>query len=204
MKLPTYFLVLLSILFCTVSSLVLADEEKENWAKPIDISFRFYQVSPLLYRSALPNASDVDMIKKHNIGVIISFIKDDDKKWLGDSSDIQLISYPSHADRIDDDDVLDALKIIQNAKSHGKSVLIHCKHGQNRTGLFVAMYRIVLQNWTKEQAINELLYSVNSTEFDDVSDAIDYIQKAKVKKIRAALQTSSCSTSKYALCQWFS
>lgn len=196
--------ILLSIILFLSAHLAFASELEKDWATPIDTSFKFYQVSPLLFRSALPDSSDVDLIKQQNIGIIISFIKEDDKKWLGKSSGIKLLSYPSHADRIDDDDVLDVLKVIQNSKSQGKSVLIHCKHGQNRTGLFVAMYRIVVQNWTKQQAIDELVYGVASTKVDDVEEAIAYIHKAKVKKIRKALRKNTCSTSKYALCQWFS
>ncbi|AWM79639.1 protein-tyrosine-phosphatase [Gammaproteobacteria bacterium ESL0073] len=204
MKTLKYMPFLLSLILFSLAHSVSASELEKDWATPIDTRFKFYQVSPLLFRSALPNSTDVDLIKQQNIGTIISFIKEDDKKWLGKSSGIQLLSYPSHADRIDDDDVLDVLKVIQNSKSQGKSVLIHCKHGQNRTGLFVAMYRIIVQNWTKQQAIDELVNGISATQTDDVKDAIAYIQKAKVKKIRKALQQNSCSTSKYALCQWFS
>ena len=38
-----------------------------------------------------------------------------------------------------------------------KPVLIHCRHGSDRTGLIVALYRILYQNWTKEDALEEML-----------------------------------------------
>ncbi len=37
-----------------------------------------------------------------------------------------------------------------------KQILIHCKHGADRTGLIVALYRIVFEGWDKISAIEEL------------------------------------------------
>ena len=35
-------------------------------------------------------------------------------------------------------------------------VFVHCQHGADRTGAMVAVYRIVVENWDKEKAINEM------------------------------------------------
>ncbi|WP_282598360.1 tyrosine-protein phosphatase, partial [Pseudomonas chlororaphis] len=48
-----------------------------------------------------------------------------------------------------------AVRAIQNAESDGP-VLMHCKHGSDRTGLMSAMYRVVVQGWSKEEALNEM------------------------------------------------
>lgn len=179
-------------------------EIEGGWAKPIDKSFNFYQVTPFLYRSALPTQNNLSAITNQNIKTVITFIKEDDRKWLGDDqATVQIIKYPIHADRVDDDDVLDVLKMIKQSENKGP-VLLHCKHGQNRTGLFIAMYRIVVQNWTKEQAIDEMVQGIDTTEQEDVEDAMAYIKEANVKKIRKALNSNACSTSKFAFCQWFS
>ena len=34
---------------------------------------------------------------------------------------------------------------------------VHCKHGADRTGTAVALYRIKVQNWDAEEAINEMV-----------------------------------------------
>ena len=34
--------------------------------------------------------------------------------------------------------------------------LVHCQHGADRTGLLIASYRIVIQGWSKEAALEEL------------------------------------------------
>ena len=45
---------------------------------------------------------------------------------------------------------------IMAAFSHEGPVLVHCKHGADRTGCIVALYRIVFQSWSKEAAIDEM------------------------------------------------
>lgn len=34
-------------------------------------------------------------------------------------------------------------------------VLVHCMHGADRTGLMVAVYRVAIEGWSKEDAIRE-------------------------------------------------
>jgi tyrosine-protein phosphatase SIW14 len=44
------------------------------------------------------------------------------------------------------------LKVIIKSE---KPVLLHCKHGSDRTGCIVAAYRMAISGWTKEEAIRE-------------------------------------------------
>jgi len=36
-------------------------------------------------------------------------------------------------------------------------VFVHCEHGADRTGIACAAYRIVVQGWSKQQAIDEMV-----------------------------------------------
>jgi protein tyrosine/serine phosphatase len=38
-----------------------------------------------------------------------------------------------------------------------KPVLVHCQHGQDRTGLVIAAYRVRIMGWSKDQSMNEAL-----------------------------------------------
>lgn len=201
-KLITYCLTIIFTLNASLQQ-VIAKEADEFWAKPIDKTFNFYEVTPLLYRSAMPSKSKIKVIEAQHIFTIISLIKDDDKEWLGDNKKINYISFPIHADRVTDDDVLYILRLIKQSQSKGEAVLLHCKHGQNRTGLFVAMYRIVDQDWTKQSAVWEMAKGGYSTDLNDIKDAVAYIKKAKVAKIRYALQNNKCSTRRLAFCHFF-
>ena len=49
-------------------------------------------------------------------------------------------------------EMIDSLRIVLKAE---KPLLIHCQHGSDRTGAVAAGYRIVCNNWTVEEALDE-------------------------------------------------
>lgn len=91
------------------------------------------------------------------------------------------------AHRINEKDVIQALRLIKNRKG---SILIHCKHGSDRTGLVVAMYRIIVQGWSREEAINEM--KLGGYGFHGIyKNIIRFINKADVDKISQEINKSS-------------
>lgn len=55
---------------------------------------------------------------------------------------------------INRNDLLQTMRAIQTAKQ-SKS-LVHCYHGSDRTGATIAMYRIVFENWSIDDAKQEM------------------------------------------------
>jgi protein tyrosine/serine phosphatase len=53
-----------------------------------------------------------------------------------------------------DDQVIQALRIL--ADRSNRPILVHCQHGADRTGVILALYRVVVQGWTKEDALREM------------------------------------------------
>ena len=78
-------------------------------------------------------------------------IGDDIKKAR--HTDLVLEQIKLKSKTIEENDIIEVLKVIQDSE---KPILIHCWHGSDRTGVIVASYRIVFENWTKEQAIEEM------------------------------------------------
>ncbi|MNP11586.1 hypothetical protein D3C76_1037810 [compost metagenome] len=77
---------------------------------------------------------------------------------------------------------------------------MHCKHGRDRTGLFAAMYRTVIEGWSKEDALKEM----REGGFGDpayMDDAIAYVENADVPALREALASGDCSTSLLSSCR---
>ena len=50
--------------------------------------------------------------------------------------------------------VVKFLKVVTTPEYH--PVLVHCKRGADRTGTMVAIYRIYAQDWTMDEALQEL------------------------------------------------
>ncbi len=143
-----------------------------------------YQIDKGVFRSEQPGKLDFVRLEKFGITEVLNL-----RLWHSDEdeakdTDLILHRVPMRAGNIKERDVVQALKIIQNRKG---SILIHCKHGSDRTGLIVAMYRIVFQGYTKEQAIREM--TEGGFGFHTIyTNIIDYIQQADIEKIKNQLK----------------
>jgi len=182
---------------------VFSAAQSETWARPVDSSFKLFEMSPTLYRSALPKPQNLKVLEQLQVRTVVSLSKEDDREWLGNSG-ITLISIPLHADRVNDADVLRVLNTLQLAETRGP-VLMHCKHGSDRTGLMGAMFRTVIQGWSKQEALSEMLNG-GYGQADDMDDARRYVERADVDKLREALTNGRCDTSLVSTCYvkgWF-
>ncbi|MCP2024204.1 tyrosine-protein phosphatase [Pseudomonas laurylsulfatiphila] len=180
-----------------------ASSRPAEWAQPVEVQYNLFQMSPTLYRSALPDSGVVPLLEKLKVGTVISFLPESDASWLTKPGIVQ-VQLPYRTNHVDDADVIKALRTIQTAEVQGP-VLMHCKHGSDRTGLMAAMYRVVVQGWSKEDALSEMTRGGfgDSTHF---KDGIRYMMQADVDKLRTALANGDCSTSPFAACSmksWF-
>jgi protein tyrosine/serine phosphatase len=179
----------------------LADEaasvRPSEWAQLVDSKYNLFQMSPTLYRSALPDSGVVPLLEKLKVGTVITFLPESDARWLS-APDIHQVQLPYRTNHVDDAEVLKALRAIQAAEAQGP-VLMHCKHGSDRTGLMAALYRVVVQGWSKEDALSEMTQGGfgDSTHF---KDGVRYVMQVDVEKLRTALANGDCSTSPFAMC----
>ncbi|MES1263772.1 MAG: tyrosine-protein phosphatase, partial [Peristeroidobacter soli] len=89
---------------------------------------------------------------------------------------------------IGDKHVVEVMKILE--KTENGPFLIHCQHGADRTGLMTAMYRILEQGWTPEDALRELTdggFGYHSM----WSNIIKYVKSADVASLKAAIASSA-------------
>ncbi|NWA04009.1 phosphatase domain-containing protein [Pseudomonas gingeri] len=178
-------------------------ERPAQWAQPVGSKYNLNEMSPTLYRSALPDKDALPLLEQLKIGTVITFLPESDASWLF-APGIKQVQLPYRTNHVDDADVLAALRAIKDAQANGP-VLMHCKHGSDRTGLMAAMYRVVVEGWSKEDALSEMTQGG----FGDSShfkDGIRYMMKADVEKLRTALANGDCSTSPFATCNvqnWF-
>jgi protein tyrosine/serine phosphatase len=123
-----------------------------------------YRVNAGLYRSAQPGREGFIFLDKQQsltagdrpIKTVLSLRASNDDAEL-DSPDsglrLEHISFKTwHAE---DEDVVKFLRIVNTPAM--QPVLVHCKHGSDRTGTMLAIYRIVHDGWSKQQAIDEMI-----------------------------------------------
>lgn len=94
---------------------------------------------------------------------------------------ISEFNVPMSASSFTHEDIVKALKIIREAP---KPLVFHCKVGRDRTGVVAAMYRIVFCNWTKEQALDELVNGGFGFKPSSYPNIPQYITNVDIESIR--------------------
>ena len=176
-----------ALLFMTQISWAGESGRPENWAVPIELSGvgNLHKINENLYRSEQPTSEGMKNLKEI-IGIktvinLRAFHSDADETCGTGLLNEELSVKAWH---IEDEDVIRVLKLIR--KKEDGPFLIHCQYGGDRTGLMFAMYRIVEQEWSKDEAIKEMVeggYGFHPT----WANIIKYIRNVDVKKIRIAV-----------------
>lgn len=113
----------------------------------------FHRVSDELYRSEQPDAAAFRQLARLGIRSVLNLRRHHgDEERLADSGLI-LYELPVNAGDLTESQLRSALTILRAAP---KPILVHCRHGSDRTGAVVAAYRIVEAGWSVEEAIAEL------------------------------------------------
>lgn len=135
----------------------LDDEQRpKNWGTLISNTHNFYQISTDVFRSDQPSNELIPSLKQYNIDTVINLrARDEDAKVLKDQP-FNLVHIPIYTWAINREDLLQAMRAIQTAKQNNQKVLIHCYHGSDRTGATIAMYRIIFEHWSIEDAVKEM------------------------------------------------
>mgnify|MGYP000480602665 CR=1 FL=1 len=127
-----------------------------HWAQPVEVKGvpNLFRVSETLYRSGQPTAEGMRGLKQLGVVTILnlrSFHSDRDE--IGDTG-LAYENIPMAAWLPDRKEAVRFLRIVADPKR--APVLVHCWHGSDRTGAMVAIYRVAVQGWSKEEAIREM------------------------------------------------
>lgn len=139
------------VCFLTTNILALS-----SWALPE----KLYEVSPGIYRSAQPSKKDIQELKDFGIKTILVLNNDDDvvrsELKAAKKAGLNVIEQPMSGFWTPDDTQVDEiLAVLKDPNNY--PVLIHCKHGEDRTGLIVGLHRVYAEGWTPETAYDEML-----------------------------------------------
>jgi protein tyrosine/serine phosphatase len=133
-------------------------ERPPEWAAPIvkDGLPNFHKVSDDLYRGAQPTAAGIRQLKDMGIKTIVNLRSFNSDK--GEIGDIEIgyehiYAKPWHPE---EEEIVRFLKIVTDKQK--SPVFVHCQHGADRTGLMCAVYRVAVCGWSKELALDEMIY----------------------------------------------
>jgi protein tyrosine phosphatase (PTP) superfamily phosphohydrolase (DUF442 family) len=127
-----------------------------QWAEPLQLPGlpNLHKVSDELYRGAQPAAEGMKELQKLGVKTVVNlrFVISDRDKLKGTALGYEHINmvtfYPVTGD------VVRFLKIVTDPNR--TPVFVHCQHGADRTGTMCAIYRIAVQGWSKDEAIEEM------------------------------------------------
>src|SRR5262249_16395845 len=134
------------------------DAAPPTWAQPLALEPlpNLHLVHAHLFRSAQPDAQGFQhLATQHGLRTVISLRAYHSDRPLVRGLDLRLVRFPIHTWHIEREDVVGALQTLRRARQEG-SVLLHCQHGADRTGLITALYRILYQGWGKDAALDEM------------------------------------------------
>ncbi len=132
------------------------NQRPKQWSIPVEKTEikNLYRVDQKLYRSAQPKPGDFEKIHAIGIHSILNLQQfHNDQKEIGDLP-IEEYRVPMSVLAPKYEDLVKSVGYIVQSDT---PVLVHCKHGSDRTGTVVAAYRIAIQGWSKESAIKEMI-----------------------------------------------
>jgi len=128
-----------------------------RWAEPLaggeDLP-NLYRVSASLLRGAQPRAEGFAELKRLGVRTVINVRSGRHEAEPCERNGLRYVEIPMRAWSFDESDVVRFLEVAGSAEA--SPVFVHCRRGADRTGMLVAVYRVVVEGWTKDDALEEM------------------------------------------------
>src|SRR5579872_802033 len=115
----------------------------------------FGEVTPTLYRGGLLSSTGLKALKKLGVSVVVDTHADSKHERAEvESLGMKYVAIPWHCPWPHDEVFARFLDVVHENK--GKKLFVHCRLGDDRTGMMVAAYRMAEEDWTADEAMNEM------------------------------------------------
>jgi len=156
----------------------------KKWAERIELPGlpNLHKVSDDLYRGAQPSAEGMRQLEKIGIKTVVNLRSShsDRDELQGTGLAYEHIEMTAWG-KPENEDVLRFLQIVSDGNS--LPVFVHCQHGADRTGTVCAVYRIAVQGWNKDEAIEEM--TKGGFGFHSIWQNLpDYVRNLNVQNIK--------------------
>jgi protein tyrosine phosphatase (PTP) superfamily phosphohydrolase (DUF442 family) len=120
------------------------------------------KINDSLFRGAQPRAEGLKKLKNMGVTTIVDLRGEDPDRisWerrQAESLGIRFVSIPVSGWAPPSNDQV-ALFLALFRSNPKEKVFVHCRFGDDRTGVFVAAYRMAYDGWPAEQAMNEMYF----------------------------------------------
>ena len=109
-------------------------------------------------RSAQPSNAQLNTLKEQNFSTIVNLRSVHTQAEYAAALGLNYYTIPIQNVQPSPDQVELFLEILSDESNY--PMLIHCGQGIHRTGVMSAIYRIEMQNWSNEQAAEEMVSNV--------------------------------------------
>jgi len=144
----------------------------------------FCKVSEDLFRCAQPTLNGIRNLKEMGIKTVVNLCTfHSDRDMLKDTGlgyeHIPMIGWPLFPK---EEQIIKFLQIVtDNQKT---PILVHCQHGADRTGALCAVYRIAVQGWTKEKALEDMIEGGFGFHGTRDGNLVQWINRLDIDKIK--------------------
>lgn len=145
------------LLFCNQAPAPVAEETRNpQWAEPMEAAGlpNLHRIDDGLYRGAQPEEEGFPSLAELGIKTVINLRARHESREEAEAAGLEYVALPMRAHRAKQKHVIEFLKVA--ADPERRPVFFHCMHGADRTGLMAAGYRVAVQEWTPEDAVEEM------------------------------------------------
>jgi protein tyrosine/serine phosphatase len=118
----------------------------------------FARVSPTLYRGAQPTEEGFRQLRSMGVKTVIDFRSFHSTKKQVEAAGMTALELPLKADLgsvpPNEEELKEFFKVVLDPAC--QPVYIHCAFGKDRTGTMAAVYRLEVDGWTPEEAMQEM------------------------------------------------
>lgn len=156
-----------------------------RWAQPLEQAGlpNLHQVGPGVYRGAQPDEAGLAALRQLGIKTIVTLrvTQPLDHEIRTEGFDYEHITTLPFAPS--ETAVVRFLRIVSDPAR--QPVFIHCQRGADRTGMMCAAYRVVIEGWSREAAVEEMV--LGGYGFSPIWIALPaYVSTLPVESIRDA------------------
>lgn len=157
-------LAVLTILLCLVPFAITQDQRPTSPPTQRQMGSRknyvglpnFGEVTPNLFRGGQPGVDGLQTLKKMGVTIVVDMrgSKSSHEKEVVTKLGMQYVSIPWHCPFPKDEAFAKFLHVVQENRK--KKIFVHCRLGDDRTGMAIASYRMALEGWSAEDALKEM------------------------------------------------